>query len=157
MSPAVEELFCHLIGGEVVNRPETDPDEVFLISVLTQGDGELQTLDLLRDVHQSLGIALDEMEALLLFTGECVVGGMILWQIYQFLVHHIAHQADAVLTVVMIDIAVDLILVDVLREQLADDGEDHRTAGVVGEPARIGHHATIDGGGKLLAHLREPA
>ena len=82
---------------------------------------------------------------------------MILWQIDQLLVHHIAHQADAVLTVVMIDIAVDLILVDVLREQLADDGEDHRTAGVVGEPTRIRHHATIDGGRKLLAHLGEPA
>ena len=50
----------------------------------------------------------------------------------------------------MIDVAVDLVLVDALGEQLADDEKDLRTAGVVGETARIGHHAAIDGNGELL-------
>ena len=50
MSAAVEELLCHLIGGEVVNRSETDPDEVVFLGILTQRDGEFQSLDLLGDV-----------------------------------------------------------------------------------------------------------
>ena len=143
------------IAPEHVEVLLKNPDEVLLISILTQGDGEFQSFDLLRDVHQSLSIALDEMEALLFLTSEGVVGCMVLGQINQFLVHHIAHQTDAALTVVMIDIAVDTILVDVLCEQLTDDGKDLWTAGVIGEAPRICHHTTIDGYCKLLTYLGE--
>ena len=57
MASAIEELLGHLIGREVIHRPQTYPYQL-LLRVLTQRDGEFQTLDLLGDVDQSLSIAL---------------------------------------------------------------------------------------------------
>ena len=51
----------------------------------------------------------------------------------------------------MIDVAIDLVLVDVLGEQLADDEEYLRTGTIEGEATRIGHHAAIDRNGKGFA------
>ena len=76
---------------------------------------------------------------------------MVLGQIDQLLVHDIAHKADAVVRIVVIDVAIDLVLVDVLGEQLADDEEYLRTGAIEGEATRIGHHAAIDGNGKGFA------
>ena len=42
-----------------------------------------------------------------------------------------------------------------LCEQLADDEIDLRTGAVVEESARIGHHATVDGCGEVLAEVLE--
>ena len=55
----------------------------------------------------------------------------------------------------MVDVAIDLILVDMLGKQLADDEEYLRTTAVEGETARIGHHTTIDGDGESTSQLLE--
>ena len=68
---------------------------------------------------------------------------------------HIAHEAQPVLAVVVIDVAVDLVLVDALGQQLADDEVDVWLRRVIGEAARIGHHATIHGTCEVLALLLE--
>ena len=154
VAAAVEELCRHLVTGKLVDGAQRDPDAGFL-GILAQRDGELQSADLLGDVDQSLGIALDEVEPLLLLTGDGVERGVELGQIDQLLVHHIAHQADTVFRVVVIDVAVDAILVDVLGEQFANDEVDLRTGAVVEESARVGHHAAVDGNGKAFVETVE--
>ena len=154
MAAAVEEFCCHLVTGELVDGAQRYPDAAFL-GVLAQRDGELQSADLLGDVDQSLGVALDEVEPLLLLTGDGVEGGMELRQIDQLLVHDIAHQTNTVFGVVVIDIAVYAVLVDVFGEQFADDEVDLRTGAIVEESARVGHHTAIDGNGEALVETVE--
>ena len=96
MSTAIEELLGNLVAGEVIDRTERHPDEVGFLGVLTQRDGEFETLDLLGDIDQSLGVSLDEVETLQLVAGQGIIRGVILGQIDQLLIHDIAHQTDAV-------------------------------------------------------------
>ena len=155
MTTAIEEAGSNLVARELVDRAQRDPDEVGLLRVFTKRDAQLKTLYLLRDVDKPLGIALNEVEASLFLTRQRIVGGMVFREVDQLLVHDIAHEADAVVGVVMIDVAVDLVLVDTLGEQFSDDEEDLRTGTVVGEAARVCHHTTVDGDGKGLTHVRE--
>ena len=74
---------------------------------------------------------------------------------YHAVAEHVAYHAQPVHGVVVIDVAVYLVLVDTLRQQLADDEEDVRVAGVKRESARIRHHATIDGPREVLTQLVE--
>ena len=79
---------------------------------------------------------------------------MTLWHVDQLLVHHIAHQADAILRVVVEHVAIDAVLVDTLGEQLADDEVDFRTRTVVGKATCIGHHTAIHRHSKrLVEHI----
>ena len=55
----------------------------------------------------------------------------------------------------MVDIAIDAVLVDVLREQLGDDKEYLRARGGKGKAASIGHHAAVDGDGEMLTLILE--
>ena len=55
----------------------------------------------------------------------------------------------------MVDVAVYLVLVDALGEQLRDDVVDVTVGGVIGEAARIGHHTTVNGNGEMLAQFIE--
>ena len=80
---------------------------------------------------------------------------MELGQIDEFLVHDVAHQTDAVFGVVVIDVTIDAVFVDVLREQFADDEEDLWASGIERESARICHHATVDGSGEMPAEVFE--
>ena len=155
MSAAIEETGCHLVAGEVIDRAERHPHQVLLLRILAQGYAELEALDLLGDVDQTLGVALDEMEALEVVAAQGEIGRMTGCVVHQLLVHDIAHEADAVFGVVVIDVAVDLILVDMLGEQLSDDEEDVGVGGVEGEATGIGHHAAIDGDGEVLVGLRK--
>ena len=97
MSAAIEEAGCHLVAGEVIDRAERHPHEVLLLRILAQGDAELEALDLLGDVDQTLGVALDEMEALEVVAAQGEIGRMALCIINQLLVEHVAHQTDTVL------------------------------------------------------------
>ena len=119
MTSTIEEPFGYEVAGEIVDRAQRHPYKVGLLRILAQGDRELKPFDLLGNIDQPLGITLDEVEALLLFARNGIVGGMILRQIDQLLVHDIAHEADAVVGIVVIDVAIDLVLVDMLGEQLA--------------------------------------
>ena len=117
MSTAIEELLGHLIAGEVIDGTQTDPDEVVFLRVLTKRNREAQSLDLLRDVHQTLSIPLDKPEPFQFFPCQRIVGGIVLAKIDQLLIHHVAHQSQTVFTVVVIDVAVDFVFVDVLGEE----------------------------------------
>ena len=70
----------------------------------------------------------------------------------EFLVEDIAHHAQPALAVVVIDIAVDFILVNLLGEQFCHDIEEFGATAIEGKGSRIGHDAAIDGHGKMLAH-----
>ena len=72
MSTAIIELLCHLVAGEVVDGTQAHPDDLVFLSILAEGYRELQTLDLLGDVDQSFGIALDKIETFLLILGNGV-------------------------------------------------------------------------------------
>ena len=78
---------------------------------------------------------------------------MVLRQIDQLLVHHVAHQPDAAFRIVMVDVTIDAILVDMFGEQLRDDEEDFRAGAVEGEAAGIGHHTAVDRDGEVLRLL----
>ena len=55
----------------------------------------------------------------------------------------------------MVDIAIDAVFVDALGEQQGNDKEYFRTRGSEGKAACIGHHAAIDGNGKVLVLFLE--
>ena len=59
--------------------------------------------------------------------------------------------------IVVIYVAINLILIYLLGEQLADDEEDVGMVGVIGKATRIGHHTTVDRTGKVLTQLLEIA
>ena len=106
---------------------------------------------MLRDVDKPLGIAFDKVETLLFFLGDGVERGMILRQIDQLLIHDEAHKTKAVLGIVVVNIAIDTILVNALGEQLGDDEKDLRTCGGEDKASCISHHAAVDGDGEMLA------
>ena len=57
----------------------------------------------------------------------------------------------------MVDVAVNLILIETLREQMSDDGIDFGPRRIVGESARVGHHPAINSDGSLPSHCLKPA
>ena len=155
MASTIEETSCHLIAGELVDRAQRHPNGLITLGIFTQRDAELQALDLQGHIDQSFGIALDEVELVQVVAIQRVVSSMALSVDHQTIAQYMAHEAQTVLAVVMVDVAVDLILVDVLGEQLADDEEDIWVVGIEGEASRIGHHATIDGNGIVLTQTIE--
>ena len=52
------------------------------------------------------------------------VGGMTLRVNHQPLQHDVAHQAQPVFREVVVDVTVNLVLIDMLRQQLRNDEED---------------------------------
>ena len=78
VTTAIEELGCHLVAGEIIDRAQRYPHETRLVGILTQRDREFQPLDLLGDVDEALGIALDKVEPFQFLLGESVVGSMVL-------------------------------------------------------------------------------
>ena len=102
-------------------------------------------------LDKPLGIAFDKVETLLFFLGDGVERGMILRQIDQLLIHDEAHKTKAVLGIVVVNIAIDTILVNALGEQLGDDEIYLWACGSKGEATGISHHATIDRDSKMLA------
>ena len=75
-------------------------------------------LHLQRHVDQSLGIALREVEALEVFARQGEIAGMTAAINHQLPQQHVACETQSVLREVVIDVAVDLVLVDMLRQQL---------------------------------------
>ena len=76
------------------------------------------TLDLQGHVDQSFGIALDKVESLQVTTPQGVVGGMTLAVDHQALQQDITRQSQAILGKVVVDVAIDAVLVDTLGKQL---------------------------------------
>jgi hypothetical protein len=111
------------------------------------------TLDGKRYVHQSFQVALDKVILLQFFTGHCIETGMKSLYYLQLFIHQIATEPDCRNAGIIEDITVNLILVDVLGKQQADDIIDIRLGRIIGETARIGHHAAIDTGSPSLIHL----
>ena len=62
VAAAVEELFRHLVAGKIVYAAQANAHHVAL-RVLAQGNAEAHALYLQRHVHQSLGVAPNEVEA----------------------------------------------------------------------------------------------
>ena len=73
----------------------------------------------------------------------------------QLFIHQIATEPDCRNAGIIEDIAVNLILVDVLGKQQTDDVIDIRLGRIVSETTRIGHHTAINAGSPCLIHLRE--
>ena len=123
MSSTVEELLGHEVAGKVIYRPQTYPGQVVVFGVLAYGDAQFHALDLQRHVHQSFSIALDIVEAFQVFTFQYKVRGMLVGHGDELLVQHVAHESHALFAVVVVNVAVNLVFVDILAEQLADDEE----------------------------------
>ena len=54
------------------------------------------------------------METLQVFTGQCIVGRMAFLVNHQFVAQHVTDESQTVLGVVVIDIAINFVLVNVL-------------------------------------------
>jgi hypothetical protein len=143
MTSAIEEHLSHLVAWEIVNRPETNPDEVVFLRVFTHRDGESVTLNLEWEIDKSLCIAFYEMEAFLLFARDSVIGRTKRGEHLHLTIEDVARKSQSVNTKHMIDIPIDFVLVYTFGYELRDDVEYLRTRGIEGEPACVGHHATI--------------
>ena len=146
MTATIEELLRHLIAWEIIHRTETHQYAVVDIGILSERDGELVTSDGKRHVHQSFQIALDEIILLHLLAGYGIVTGMERLDDLQLLVHQMTAEADCRNTGVVEDAAINLILVDTLGKQLADDVVDVRIGRILGASTRISHHTAIYAG-----------
>ena len=153
MAATIKELLGHKVAREVINRTETNPYQIRLIGIFAQRNRQFEPFYLLWYVYQAFGIAFNIIKALQLIAGERIECSIILGHIHKFLVHHIAHQADTILGIVVENIAIDAILVDMFGEQLTDDEVDFRARAVEGKTTCIGHHTTIHRHGKCLAEL----
>ena len=120
MTATIEELGCHLIAWEIVYRTETYQYAIVYIRIFTKRNGEFVTLDGKRYVHQSFQVALDKVILLQFFTGHCIETGMKSLYYLQLFIHQIATEPDCRNAGIIEDIAVNLILVDVLGKQQAD-------------------------------------
>ena len=141
------------VAGEDAHATERGMNHV-LLRILAQEGGETDVAYLQGEVDEALGVALVEPEAFHLGTREGDERGFLLGEETHLLVEGIAHHAQAPLGVVVEDATVDVVLVDAVLEQTADDVEDVGTVAVEGEGARVGHHAAIEAGGCLLAQVR---
>ena len=135
----------------MVYGAEADPYGVVLLRIFPHGDGESDALDAQRFIDQSLSIALDEVETLHLLSGDGEIGGMRLRYDIEFLAHHMSSHTNAPLAEIVVYVAVDLVFVEAFGEQKADDIVDIGVGAVECERASIGHHAAVDGRGKMPA------
>ena len=99
----------------------------------------------------------NEVEALHVSPCDGEIAGVTCAVDDEALIHDEARQAQAVLREVVIDVAVNLVLVDMLGKQLRDDEVDVARVAVVCESACVGHHAAINRHGKMLRQLVETA
>ena len=141
------------VAGEGAHAAERGVNLV-LLGILAQEGREADSPYLQGQVDEALGVALVEAEALHLGTCEGDERGFLLGEEAHFLIEDIAHHAHAPLGIVVEDATVDVVLVDAMLEQAADDVEDVGTVRVEGEGARVGHHAAIEARGSLLAQVR---
>ena len=143
MSATIEECGSHLGAVEIIHRPETHPNGIILVGILAQGNREACALDLQRHIDESLSIALDIIEALEVVACESEEGCMSSCIIFHLLIEHIAPKSQLALAGNVIDIAINLVLVDTLGEQLTDYEEYLRTCGVECKSTCVGHHSAI--------------
>ena len=115
------------------------------------------SLDGKRYIHQSFQIALDEIIFLQFLTGNGIITGMKRLDDLQLLVHQMTTEADSRHTGIIEYVAIDLILVDALGQELADDVIDVRTRRIISKSTGIGHHAAVNAGSPGLVQLREAA
>ena len=111
-------VYCGMMtdtGGFTFNS--NDPSIFFIISqLLTQGDAELQALDLQGHIDQSFCVALDKTETAQVITFQRIVSRMTLVVDHQTVAQHMTYKPQTVLAVVVIDIAINLVLVNALGE-----------------------------------------
>ena len=71
----------------------------------------------------------------------------------ELFVKDISREAQARLGVGVEDVAVNLVLVDALCQQEADELIDFGAVGIVGKAARVGHHSRVERSGGAAAHI----
>ena len=75
MTAAIEILLCHLVARKIIHRAQTEHNLIGVLRIFAQRDGQTHALYLQGHVDQSLGIALDKLEAALLLLGDGEEGG----------------------------------------------------------------------------------
>ena len=155
MPATMEELLCHLVTGEVVDRAKAHQYQIVALSIYTQGNGQLVPLDAKRIVDKTFEVALDEMKTLHVSACHTVIRGMQPVYDTEALIHGIATEAYGREATIVEDIAIDLVFIYALGEQLTDYEIDGGISGVVGEAASVGHHSAIHTCSPLAIHLFE--
>ena len=92
------------------------------------------------------------MEPPHILPSDAEVGSIEVGDDVQLLTHDVASETDGPRAIIMVDVAVNLILIETLREQMSDDGIDFGPRRIVGESARVGHHSAVDAGGAIATH-----
>ena len=83
------------------------------------------------------------MEVLHILPCYAEVRGIKLVQHIELLAHQIASEADGPRAIIVVDIAIYLVFIEPLSEQMPNNDVYFWTSGVVCEASRVGHHATI--------------
>ena len=150
MAATIEEALSHVFYGEIVHRAEAHPDATINTIILTQRDTAFHTFDLQWDIDKSLRIATYKVEILHIFTCQRIIACMKILEDVELLRHEVTTKTDGPSGIVVEHIAVDLVLVDALSEQLTDDEEYLRTCRGESEASCVCHHATVVANSKLL-------
>lgn len=150
---AIEELGGYLIAWEIIHRTKAHQDAVRNLRILAQRDGELQALDAQWFVDKPFQVTLGKMVTLHLLACHTVIAGMQVLEHMEFSIHQMTTESNGIRTVIVEYLAIYLVLVDALGQQLAYYDEYRRVVGVIGKPTGIGHHATIDAGSPFLVEL----
>ena len=123
MSATVEEPCRHGLAVETVAGAEADQHEAGLLRILTQGYAQLESFDLLRDVHKPFHIAFNEVELCHLFFRYRVVGGVQLLYDLHLVEYDVGAKTECVGGIIVEYPVVNLVFVDSFCQQLADDVE----------------------------------
>lgn len=159
VASAIEEAGRHLVAWEVVDATQGELDKARVLGVLADEGREAHALYLKGHIDNTLGVAVLHSQPAAFLIGEGHEGGVHSRQYRHLDIQEVAHKAHAVGGGGPEDIAVDAVLVDTTRKEVADAFVDDATGGGIGEGSGVGHHTGIEacclvlGKGLHLAHL----
>ena len=156
MAAAVEKFAGHLVAGEVVHGAQAHTYDI-LFRVFAQGDAEAHSFHLKGHIDQSLRVAAYVLQVFEFLASEGEDAGSVVLVEFQLFVEHVANDAQSALLARPIDVAINLVLVDTLAQEHADEEVDFGVVGVVGKASRVGHHACVERGGCFCWHIIEGA
>ena len=142
MTSAVEEIFGHTVAWEIVYGTERYPDDVAL-SVLTQRNGKFLPTYAQRHIHDSFSIALQILETLELLPGNIEYRRMSVGEDLKLVEEYMPHKPVAKFCIVVVELAINQILIDAHTHKFAYDDIDVWVVRIVCKTARVGTHARI--------------
>ena len=153
VSASIKELRCHLVAREVAYAAKAQLHGARVFRVLVDKDAELDAEHREGDVDEAFRVAVLDLEAPSFLVGERHDGSVAVVQDFHVDVEQVALQSQTRFGSRIEDVAVDLVLVDALCQQAADEFIDGRAVGVEREGTRVAHHGGVEANGFCLGDV----